>query len=372
VVLASLALGVAFGTKWYGVVASPSVLLAWAAMTPHARWRPFLLASAGTALAGGFWVVRNAVLYGNPLYPLGLSVFGVPLLDGPPDLLRERLTQPILTYVFDLRVMLFEVIPDMGRWQALVGLTALIGLVAAVARLRRLTDRRVRWCVLAAVVVLVAYVVNPDGTIGVTGEPLGIGINSRYFLPSVILALVVLPAVAPRLASGRVAAPAVLCSVLIGCRALSTAQLAVLLGAGAWLVGVASWLLLSEPIGRNQQFVADPAVGWVYRHAPDGARIGIAGAWNTDRVISPTLALHGPRLRNRVTYVAAGTGLLDPYLERDDWVAAVKSGRFDLLFVGREPIPFVGDRAPGWAEQEFGQVRVAESDFFRLYDLRSG
>jgi hypothetical protein len=86
--LGALAAGEALGTKAVGVVFVPP-LLALAAVTillqaASARikiWRVIVI-TAAPLVSGGFWYVRNALLTGNPLYPLEVRVLGRSLLHG--------------------------------------------------------------------------------------------------------------------------------------------------------------------------------------------------------------------------------------------------------------------------------------------------
>src|SRR5207249_1857830 len=75
-VLGGVALGIAFGTKWYGISVVVVVLACWAAASLAARRGRRVVARQGAALvglvlaAGGVWLVRNWVTTGNPLFPV--------------------------------------------------------------------------------------------------------------------------------------------------------------------------------------------------------------------------------------------------------------------------------------------------------------
>ena len=86
--LGALAAGAALGTKSVGVVFVPPVLaLAAAAILVQAIpartkiLRTFIIVVA-PLVSGGFWYIRNAVLTGNPLYPLDVRLLGRSLLHG--------------------------------------------------------------------------------------------------------------------------------------------------------------------------------------------------------------------------------------------------------------------------------------------------
>jgi len=80
--LGALAAGAALGTKAVGVVFIPPLLaLAFAALLVQAVGARTKLARALVILlaaiaSGGFWFIRNALLTGNPLYPLEIRLLG--------------------------------------------------------------------------------------------------------------------------------------------------------------------------------------------------------------------------------------------------------------------------------------------------------
>ncbi len=95
-VLGALAAGAAIGTKAVGIVfVPPLIVLALAAIGFQAvpsRVRVLRMAVVALvpAVTGGYWFVRNAMLTGNPLYPLDVRVMGHTLWPGwyGPDAMR--------------------------------------------------------------------------------------------------------------------------------------------------------------------------------------------------------------------------------------------------------------------------------------------
>ena len=85
--LAGVGLGLALGTKWYGVSAFAVVL---ASGWPRAGRldRELLVLCGVVLLAGGFWLLRNLVLSANPVFPVKVSVAGMTLFDAPYDVIR--------------------------------------------------------------------------------------------------------------------------------------------------------------------------------------------------------------------------------------------------------------------------------------------
>nr|MBA2792472.1 glycosyltransferase family 39 protein [Thermoleophilaceae bacterium] len=95
--LAGTGLGLAFGARWYGISSVIAVVFVWALATLLARRGVGQVArqSAGLAgvilAAGGYWLVRNALLTGNPVYPVDVSPFGITIFGAPPNVFAEGL-----------------------------------------------------------------------------------------------------------------------------------------------------------------------------------------------------------------------------------------------------------------------------------------
>ena len=96
-VLGALAAGSALGTKATGVVFVPPLLLL-GMLSALVRGSGMRAKAAGAATiafmplsVAGFWYARNAILTGNPLYPLHLTIFGRVVLAGwyGPDVMRR-------------------------------------------------------------------------------------------------------------------------------------------------------------------------------------------------------------------------------------------------------------------------------------------
>ncbi len=86
--LGGLAAGLALGTKAVGVVFVPpligvALLALWLRPRAHrAKVLRTLVTLAAPLLSGGFWYARNALLTGNPLYPLEIQMFGRSIVPG--------------------------------------------------------------------------------------------------------------------------------------------------------------------------------------------------------------------------------------------------------------------------------------------------
>ncbi|HEX8073847.1 MAG TPA: phospholipid carrier-dependent glycosyltransferase, partial [Thermoleophilaceae bacterium] len=265
-VLAGVGLGIAFGSKWYGLSVVAVVLACWAVASLLAGRGRRVVGRHGAALVGlvlacgGVWLLRNWVVTGNPLFPLKVELGGVAIFDAPRNVLLEQYGYTILDRVGQWSVWGDSILPDwrlaLGAPAALIGLLATAGLVA-VMRARSTLGRRpapdgttappgavasartaaVPVAMLAAATLLVAavYTITPATSQGFASGPFrGLtGGNSRYVVPAFVLGAPVAAWLVARLGRLRpVAEVLALLAVLDGLRvtfALSPGALAVTL-----------------------------------------------------------------------------------------------------------------------------------------------
>ena len=179
--LAGIALGVAFGVKWYAVWAVAVVVAVWAAASLLARrpWRAVGLDGARLggliALFGGFWLLRNLVESGNPFFPARVAPFGVTVFDAPYDRYRALAGFPLSDYFDDPSILRHYALPAFNRTLGLAWVVSAAGaLVAAVVALR---GRRPDWRVVAvgacAALLAVAYLFTPYSALGGRARPPG-------------------------------------------------------------------------------------------------------------------------------------------------------------------------------------------------------
>lgn len=132
--LGGLAAGEALGTKSVGNLFIPPLILAacWAVARRERAARPILIGVVtiliGVATTSEFWFARNAILTGNPLYPLTVKVGGTTLLPGwyGPGAMRSsiyylpvgewRALGDILVAVFDARTVPLWLAAILGAW----------------------------------------------------------------------------------------------------------------------------------------------------------------------------------------------------------------------------------------------------------------
>ncbi len=419
-VLAGLALGVSFGTKWYGVSSVAIVVVVWALarLLDGRDLRTVLRQGAALvgliALAGGVWLLRNWIESGNPVFPVRVAPLGIEIFSAPHDVTREQFGSTIADYLTDGGAWREYIFPQLRSFLAApAGLALAAGAIALVLALVR-GRARGRGLALAlatcAALLLVAYAITPYTAGGPEGMPLLVGADSRYAIPAIIVALALAAWAAGLVRWGALALTGIgFLALLHGIAKSAGGELnPVALGrwdfafALAFVVGVAALVWAFEPWARRlwrsswrvpgtaaalalallavavvgnevqARFNQDRYVGGdlvidtVVERAPEDARIGLAGAWN-DAGLSPVLPAFGPRFENEVEFVGPVIdGMQQRYSERDDFLAALEEGDYDLLIVGRGRPELPPIEEGEWAESA-GWEWLGASERFELY-----
>jgi Dolichyl-phosphate-mannose-protein mannosyltransferase len=415
--LAGLGLGLAFGSKWNGVSTAVIAVVVWAAAWLVARRPVGQLVRRGGLLvacvagAGGFWLLRNWIESGNPIIPVRVRALGTTIFAAPPDEIRTCTGSRIVDYAGDGHVWSTYFWPG---WRDALGPAALAALVGAAVALARVVRSpragRAAAPLLAAVALLVvAYAVTPYSALGPKGQPVVVGLQSRYLLPALALSAAVAAWAVWRLGRWRPLAEALLVlAVLDGARlaydvAAGTAAKVVfvlaVVGAAAYAltrldrprrdmaaVGLAVCAIalaavagnsLQGDFNRDRYRHGDAALTWLRENAPAGHRIALAGQWDVNG-IPPVLPAFGPRFRNHVGYPARSVQrVLRPYARATAWGAAVRRGRYDLVLVGNDVAKPGSCFIPGtrtdwnvWAREQ-GFRPVAHSARLTLYRVSS-
>jgi dolichyl-phosphate-mannose-protein mannosyltransferase len=387
-VLAGLGLGIAFGTKWYGVSTVAGVIVVWAAAwllcgRGFARVaRETLLLTALVLAAGGFWLLRNLVQTGNPLFPLKVAPLGVTIFDAPRDVLRQLAGFRIADYLGAPHILGHYVAPalwrTLGLSTVLLVVAALaIGAVAAIRLLRRraAADDGTLAALAASVLVLAAlYVITPYTALGAHNQPLQVDANTRYLIPAIVPAAGLAAAAATFLnrwrwlielalfagivesvrrafglhVSGTVAIVGLLVVLAASVATSAWRPRRPAVAVGGVIVAIVALAIVQRHRFDDRRYRSDQAVAWIVEHAASGHRIGLAGSWSN--YLSPILPAFGPRFANTVTYVGPTIRhMLQQYGSEQQFLAALRRGRYDLLVVGRGASP--PQRAPeeSWA-----------------------
>jgi len=421
-VLAGLGLGLAFGSRWYGMTSVAVVLAAWGAWMIVRRRPPRLMLREGALLggvvlaAGGFWLLRNFVLTGNPVYPVDVAPLGVSVFHAPRDVLTEDFGFTVTDRLGQPGFIRHEFVPALRAAFGLPGIVALGGMVIAAAYAVRLGRGGSPLPILlaCAAALVIVYGFLPAGAQGVPAAPAP-GIveeNMRWLAPAFVLALCAAAWGIGRLRRSRAAVEAfVLVAVVVALSrayAASTTKLVVaaaLLVLGSGLLAlvrsgfggrlsrgrsralvVASVVLLVGALAAagyehqrryGQSRFADRSaiVDHVMDRARSGSRIGVAGYWSSQAFV-PIYALFGPRLGNDVEYIGPTVDhQVRVYGDPAGFREAVKENRYDLLAIGLLEEPDFEDLRPQqpldtppearWARGA-GYVEVARDGAFVL------
>lgn len=415
-VVAGLALGLAFGTKWNGVVWVILLLAVWSAGRLALGCgglgrvtRDLTRVGLVTVAVGGIWFVRNAVATGNPFFPVKAEIAGVTVLDAPEDLQLKRFGASLSDYLTDFDSMREHILPPIyhnmlgpaGVFMAVVLLvSAAVASRTLVAMREDRTTRQVAVIAAVALVIGVAYVFTPFTAQTFNGVPARAWVTVRYGAGALLLAAPLAAWLSTR--SGRlrpvllVAAVAALleaahrsldgnfadvslrralavaaAALLLAALALGVSRLAGRLGplARRVLATSCAFAVLAGSLGvgyatqerfhdRRYENV-DPTLDWVRSNAPEGRRIGLVGEWIPVE-FSPAFALYGPRLRNEVLFVGPDRdGIIDEYRSADALGRALDRERIDLVLV-QDRVPDGASPNETWL-REMGYVTVASS-----------
>lgn len=403
-VLAGVALGIAAGTKWYGVSSVPVVVAIWlgarAMAARQARARDPAgrrSAHAGSVVGDGLlvgalallgvlvWLVRNLALAGNPLFPLDVELFGVTIFAAPPDVVRDEIGFTIADYAAQPDVLgkvAIKIVEGLGGAPLLGAIGVVLAFVLA-RRGGRAPEPRVVVLAAAAVALALVYTVTPATALGLRGNPSLAHANTRYAIPALMLALPVLAWVAGhvRPLAGRALEVVLTLVVLLGAYdgyqvvggrdILAAAVALAALGAAArllWrlrgrrlvlvaaalvatLAGLAAGQRVQDRINSDRYAHFDPALDALLRAAPGDKRIGLEFAtyWSLGD-LSPVWPAFGTRIDNEVEFVGKFVGgFLTPYRDEAGFREALRHGDYDLLVIGRSDIPRQNTPAQKWA-----------------------
>lgn len=409
--LAGLGFGIAFGTRWYGVAAVAVVIGIWliARLVFESGRRRALVDLAWIAvpivLAGGIWLLRNWVESGNPFFPVRVDPLGITIFDAPDDRVRELVGFTLGGYLGNGEVLSDFVLPalkvQLGYVAVALGIGTLASGVVAFRATPDVTRARVIGLAVAALGLLVVYLITPYTALGLRDLPYELGANVRYLVPALLVAAPAVAWVVARAPGGvRLAMEAVLVVVALDGMRRGVDVSAADAIAGAAIVAITALLALSMVLALRRRdrvafaglavlVVAIVAVGVrvtqndylkgryagatvpldnALDRVPADAKIGLAGAWPVT-TLSPVLALFGPEFENHVGYVGeTRDGMLLPYEDPAAYAAALERGDYDLVLVGNEkPLAFPQLDEAAWT-QAAGYEEVAADTNFSLFE----
>jgi hypothetical protein len=188
--MAGLAFGLAAGTKLNALPIAVFAAVAVVVLASGDRGRAALALFAPAMLAGGFWYVRNWIIVGSPIPDLDLTVKGhgfhvVPYPEVEPyafNVAHYLGDWPIIRHWFvpGLRAVWTELWPVVG---VLFVAGIVLPLVAEKSWFRRLLG-------LSVALGFAAYLITPTTAIGAEGAPVLFATNTRYLLPVLVVAVV--------------------------------------------------------------------------------------------------------------------------------------------------------------------------------------
>jgi hypothetical protein len=161
------------------------------------RWTTGWILGLSLLLTGGYWYLRAAIKTGGN--PIPITKFGplhLPVPDQMPLDPRPRFA--VAHYLTDATVYRRWFFPQLEN--ALGPLWPLILIVAVAAALFvvvRSNNKILRVVAAAALLTAVVYVFTPLTAAGQEGEPTGFFTNTRYLIPGLILAMVMVPIARP-------------------------------------------------------------------------------------------------------------------------------------------------------------------------------
>jgi hypothetical protein len=197
-VIAGIAAGLAASVKLTFLI--PVVAIGLGVIVFSGRGRRLTTAwvlGLSTFLVGGYWYVRAAIKTGgNPLPQIGFGPLHLPRPDQMPLDPRPRfavahyLTQPTI-----YRRWFFPQLDNaLGPLWPLI---LIIAVAAAVYVALRSRNKILRVIAVGALATAVVYIFTPLTAAGQEGSPTGFFTNTRYLIPGLVLALVLLPIARP-------------------------------------------------------------------------------------------------------------------------------------------------------------------------------
>lgn len=343
-VLAGIAAGLAVSVK-LPLLAPVGAVAVGMALVSGAGRRLITAAAIGVPafVVGGYWYVRAAIhTGGNPIPQIGWGPLNLPQPDQMPLDPRPRFA--VADYLFEPTIYRKWFFPQLEN--ALGPLWPLILIVAVAAALYiAFRSRNLILRVLAGAALLTAavYIVTPLTAAGQEGSPTGFFTNTRYLMPGVILALILLPVARPlRAPDSRAWQTLIFLTAVYAISVLATprwypgflfgavvltlalvwtpAALTLLrgrrrVGRGLVAAATAAIALLAVVLGRAQEvqyyeqhytrttpFLQEggPRRAYTFAHNLHGKRIGIAGS---GEIFFGQYGFYGANLDNHVQYI---------------------------------------------------------------------
>jgi hypothetical protein len=294
-------------------------------------------------VAGGYWYLRAAIKTGgNPIPQIGWGPLNLPRPDQMP--LNPRPPRSVAHYLANPTIYRRWFFPQLeNAFGPLWPLILIMAVAAAVFVLVRSRNRILQVVAAAALLTAVVYIFTPLTAAGQEGSPTGFFTNTRYLVPGLVLALVLLPVARPlRALDNRARQTLIFLTVVYAITVLTTPHwyrqyivgtvfltlLLVWAPAGLGLLrarrqmtrgvvagAVAALLLLAVVLGRAQEvqyynqhytrvtpFLQEggPQKAYTFARRQHNKRIGIAGS---GEIFFGQYGYYGANLDNYVQYI---------------------------------------------------------------------
>jgi hypothetical protein len=198
-IMAGLAGGLAISVKLtmlapVGVIAVAVILFN--ARQLRTRINTTLVLGAAMLVTGGYWFVRNLFTADNPTPQIGFGPLNLPVPDQMPLDPRPRFS--VAHYAFEPSVYRNWFFPNLeNALGPLYGLILVIAFATAIYVVFRSRNRMLQALAGAALITAVVYLFTPLTAAGPEGAPRGFFTNTRYLMPGLVLALVLVPLARP-------------------------------------------------------------------------------------------------------------------------------------------------------------------------------
>jgi hypothetical protein len=377
-IMAGIAAGLAISVKLPLLAPVGAIALGMALVSGRGR-RLTTAVSIGVPafLVGGYWYMRAAIHSGgNPIPQIGWGPLSLPRPDQMPLDPRPRFS--VAHYLFEPTIYRKWFFPQLDNALGpLFPLILVIAVAAAVYIAFRSRNLILRVLGAAALLTAAVYIVTPLTAAGQEGSPTGFFTNTRYLMPGLFLAMVMLPIARPlRAPDARAWQTLLFLTGVFAISVLTTPRwypgfivgtvfltlalvwaptaLAMLrgrreIGRGAVAAATAVIVLLAVVLGRAQEvqyykhhytrttlFLQDggPQKAYEFAHNQHDKRIGIAGS---GEVFFGQYGFYGANLDNYVQYVGV-PGPNGAYRLATDCATfreRVNAGDYDYLITSR-------------------------------------
>jgi hypothetical protein len=343
-VMAGIAAGLAASVKFTFLVPVVAITVGVVLFSGRGRrWTTAWVMAVPMLIVGGYWYLRAAIKTGGN--PIPITKFGPLNLPTPDQMpLDPRPRFAVAHYIGDPTMYRSWFFPELDNALGpLWPLILIIAVAAAVYIVWRSRNVILRVVAAAALATAFVYVLTPLTAAGQEGSPTGFFTNTRYLIPGLVLALVLLPVARPlRAPEGRAWKTLLFLTVVYAVTVLTTprwftpyilgtvfltlllvwAPAALTLGRGrghftrpAVALATVVLVLLAVVLGRAQQvqyaeqhyqnplpFLGEggPREAYSFAHDLQDQRIGIIGS---SQIIFGQYGFYGADLSNHVQYI---------------------------------------------------------------------